>query len=531
MKKWTTSLRRLIFLAATAAKGILKTVTGNPIHITDALAKPVQALSISLEPIQDLHGYDNPWPAGGGKNKFDAEFIQGSAIGLGVTTRVVSKNTIPISQGHTYTFSASDYSVFSFVLNSSPTSSLPFDSQHYDYCGTSVQWTTEPITFTATHDGYVAIVAKRINETSIIPSDVSSLNMQFEESASPTIFAPYSNICPIYGHTDADVTRTGKNLFDPTYRSNLTANIRFYYNTTGFLLKANTAYTFSVSSPSAQNTILEIGGSQLTANYGKTSITYTPTQDVYVWFDAYYAGNYPVPSGGTAAVNCQLELGSTASAYSPYIGTTYPIPIGQTVYGGTLDVLTGVLTVDRVMDTFTKDSVWYSFTTGTGNSSAVVQLSEYLNCKFVTGISSYNGAISSTGKEAPNYWVNPRQDEALASLGDMYFAYSNIVQLRFHRADVANITDLASFKANFPDTQIVYFLATPAIIQLTPQQVELLLGENNIWSDGTMTLVYLADGNASEIEALNILLGNRYVNNHEADEPTDREALDILLGR
>ena len=78
---------------------------------------------------------------------------------------------------------------------------------------------------------------------------------------------------------------------------------------------------------------------------------------------------------------------------------------------------------------------------------------------------------------------------------------------------------------------LCYELATPMTIQLTPTQVELLQGENNIWSDGEMTLVYLADGNASDVEALNILLGGRYVNNHGEDEPTDREALDILLGR
>ena len=78
--------------------------------------------------------------------------------------------------------------------------------------------------------------------------------------------------------------------------------------------------------------------------------------------------------------------------------------------------------------------------------------------------------------------------------------------------------------------QVVYELATPQTYQLTPTEVTLLLGENNIWSDGEMTLTYLADGNASDEEALNILLGGRYVNNHDEDEPTDREALNIILG-
>ena len=37
---------------------------------------------------------------------------------------------------------------------------------------------------------------------------------QLESGSSATAFAPYSNICPITGHTGANVVRTGKNLFN-----------------------------------------------------------------------------------------------------------------------------------------------------------------------------------------------------------------------------------------------------------------------------------------------------------------------------
>ena len=46
----------------------------------------------------------------------------------------------------------------------------------------------------------------------------------------------------------------------------------------------------------------------------------------------------------------QIELGSTATAYEPYQGSTYDITFpteAGTVYGGSLNVTTGVLTVDR----------------------------------------------------------------------------------------------------------------------------------------------------------------------------------------
>ena len=36
---------------------------------------PVKGLAVTLSPIQSLNGYDNPWPAGGGKNKFDSDVL------------------------------------------------------------------------------------------------------------------------------------------------------------------------------------------------------------------------------------------------------------------------------------------------------------------------------------------------------------------------------------------------------------------------------------------------------------------------
>ena len=68
-------------------------------------------------------------------------------------------------------------------------------------------------------------------------------------------------------------------------------------------------------------------------------------------FDGYeiLKDKYPSNKEGTIS-NIQLELGSTATDYEPHAGQTYDIAFpteAGTVYGGTLDVTTGVLTVDR----------------------------------------------------------------------------------------------------------------------------------------------------------------------------------------
>lgn len=108
----------------------------------------------------------------------------------------------------------------------------------------------------------------------------------------------------------------GKNLLDPDERTNTNNNIHFYFGS-GFLAKANQAYTFSVSDAAAQLTVFKFDGSTIVVNYGKTALTFTPTEDVLIKLDAYYSGGYQ-PSGSINDVKCQLEKGSSASSWTPY---------------------------------------------------------------------------------------------------------------------------------------------------------------------------------------------------------------------
>ena len=50
-----------------------ETISGNPVSFT-AKAAPLKQLKVAFSPVQDLHGYDSPWPAGGGKNLFGGEY-------------------------------------------------------------------------------------------------------------------------------------------------------------------------------------------------------------------------------------------------------------------------------------------------------------------------------------------------------------------------------------------------------------------------------------------------------------------------
>ena len=53
--------------------------------------------------------------------------------------------------------------------------------------------------------------------------------------------------------------------------------------------------------------------------------------------------------------------------------------------------------------------------------------------------------------------------------------------------------NVADFKTALSGQQIVYELATPQTYQLDPQTISLLHGNNNVWSDGEVEMVYNAD--------------------------------------
>jgi hypothetical protein len=524
---------------------IEKTITGNPIHILDALAKPAQALSVKLEPVQDLHGYANPWPAGGGVNLLDpakcSAVGQGGAYGLTVThdqaTAIWTISGTPTSQNASLAFNFCTYSDFSL-------SGKGYQIQAFPISGTPIK---NLYGFRNEAENRIAIIIDTVANPTV--------NMTFKVSVAATAqtaWSPYSNICPISGHTDADVTRTGKNLL-ALIGANTTDVIPTINETTGEVSIADTtaikwaSKPFGYSDVVAEQTYIlsatgikygRIGGSMNTAypnavagnipdcttsGGGITSLvtqsvtarTFTPhfTGRIY-WHFCTDTNNGSSHQAFT--MTPMIELGSTASDYQPYVGTTYPIPLGQTVYGGALDVTTGKLTVDRAMvDLGAKN--WYS-STAAGRTRFRTSITD------IERISSPNVRASLLCSNYPTKTANQ--------------TYQGItgVSLQQNESDIyiydpqTESMTTAEFKSAMSGVQLCYKLATPQTYQLTPTEVTLLLGENNIWSDGEITLTYLADGNASDEEALNILLGERYVNNHSEDEPTDREALNIVLG-
>lgn len=166
------------------------------------------------------------------------------------------------------------------------------------------------------------------------------------------------NIRPISGWDEANVTRTGKNICPDTYNigmydiNGLYINSNNYRSTDKFAVIPNTQYISSLFN-SVNTRINSLVAVEFDKNKNPLKI-----QNVLSSFttspNTYYVSlrNFDVNTSDVQSENFhyQLELGSEATSYEPYSGQTYTIQFKDgdnplTVYGGTLDVTSGELTV------------------------------------------------------------------------------------------------------------------------------------------------------------------------------------------
>ena len=451
---------------------IYDTASGDIASFPDgADGMPVKDLTVGIEPVQDLHGYENPWPGGGGKNKVNqdsavdgADYFDVDGSIISAAGRYVCPN-VDLPNG-TYTISWGNTSSGNFVRLNVLDSSGNFIRRQ-------LTSTSQPQTFTLSGtDAKVQIVFNGITK------------LQLESGTTASAYAPYSNICPISGWTGANVTRTGKNVINQegTNTNNGYAH-KSYIDPSGNVrgadgswdvleyvpVKPNTTYTISGFTATVNNGYLEYNASKQSVANGVALVapyTFTTGQDTYyVRFNRQYSTDTQV----------QLELGSTATAYEQYRGETIPISwqsSAGTVYGGTLDVTSGVLTVDK------------GFTTiGSGTWTYNVYFSSNLIQNIVKKPASNN--------DTANAICEAYEIKARNSMADKKFCVQNDGMLLFRDSAYDSVS---AFTTAMGSTKVIFELATPQTYQLTTEEVTTLLGQNNIWADcGPSTVEYPCD--------------------------------------
>ena len=307
-------------------------VASGPIATFEGEDLPLKSLTASIVPVQDLHGYDHPWAGGGGKNKFGGEYN----VKFTLDHYIPSGTTITISTG-----TASDSATRVNLYNAS-------DSRFGNAGVNTVSGNRRYRTVTLTDDLYAILFDQYDNG-----------NYQVEISSSMTSYAPYSNICPISGWDEANVSVSGFNIWNEEWINGyynqgqfifaqdaiccknkiiVKPNTNMYY-VKDFSVESNFYYTFY----DINGNFLPLSGYDASGRIAKASsgVISVPSGAYYMTF------NMGSAYGSTYNHDISLNYPSTDTSYHAYNGHTYTIPFtdsqGQSVevFGGSVDVVNG----------------------------------------------------------------------------------------------------------------------------------------------------------------------------------------------
>lgn len=188
-------------------------------HFTESVRNKLLSLLVTMEPIQDLHGYDHPWPAGGGANMLDYSTVSVSE------TSVSFSDGIYLAANQAYTFSYYGPDNVTIIAYVHGTSTRLFITGYL-----------KTYTFTPTED--VAVDITYYNSTGI----TSAENLfQVEKGSISHDWSPYSNICPISGRTGLNVYAGPTSAIGDatTYSMNWTSPAGTVYAGSGDIVSGN----------------------------------------------------------------------------------------------------------------------------------------------------------------------------------------------------------------------------------------------------------------------------------------------------
>jgi len=311
-----------------------------------------------------------------------------------------------------------------------------------------------------------------------------------------------SNVRQISGYDVVTVKRTGKNLLKNIAQSGTVANIQYVVKSDGTIVGNGTSNswnalligrqtmpkgTYKASTGFVSNDIyLGIsyqGNIVETRTLEEVEFTLTDTAEVVV--NLYARPMHAVLNN--LVIYPMIRVAGSTSYYSKYNGTSYSITFPSsvgTVYGGTLNVTTGVLTVDRAFGELDgSESLSWAFSNTSVLQTAYTSLRTLFPLIKKSGIDS----VAKFNEFKAIYSTSNRHiNEAYIEGG-----YINLI---FSPSTFADVNAVKTWLSNNP-LQIVYELATHTTVQLTPTEVTTLIQGNTFMSDGEINLTYRQDTN------------------------------------
>ena len=391
----------------------IETVTGNSATFNTDMRADIKSAKAYFGPVQDLHGYSQPWGPGYGKNLFNIS----SPFANPDNTVFTANGTKRIFTPYTYCIgitgnnffepnNVASYSIDNNSITVTPNSmmygvgyAIPVKSSAtYRVSFTGTNWRFE-LGFYESDGTFISFNYGSISEAFETPANCSMMtiifnsypegsaatytNIQIEEGSTATSYEPYENICPVTGWNNITTHHGNKNLLDVTQglwygfsgdpertASNGSVYIGSVNGTNGTrinFLQTFPAGTYTIScdysgegttGPRFMCTKYFSGGTWnyyyngYWQNFTGRSHTFTVNEPFSVGLVFISkVGHYEEP--GTF-YNIQLETGSVATTYEPYSATNIPVnfpAIGENLFDKTSgNILNAYLSTNKILN-------------------------------------------------------------------------------------------------------------------------------------------------------------------------------------
>ena len=506
---------------------LLKTASGSLVSFSDGADLPMPSFICNITANQDLHGYDHPWVGGAGKNKLQntqtTQEIKGITFTVNSDGSVTANGTATAEVEFTIYFDTSTVYGDLYFVGCSGGSNSTYNVFMWDNTANSrvKKWdgtTASDNSFDGTFQQVKIVQGNAVCMVLRIKSGQTVNNVTFypmiclSTETDPT-FAPYSNICPISGHTGVDAWVRGKNLCpvilsDDASATGYTATVEndgviivngTWTGTNNNIIGVNEQVKFNlpagsyiISGATVDNyndygICLQVFNWNTSQVLGKTSTTgyveftlETQTEvSVRIYVYNSKASGKTIPSGGIKLYP-MIRLASIQDAtYEPYNPNSQTIQVSWRteageVFGGYVDLVSGVLTVVGKYKLFDGSENW------TITSNVYLELSDMKSGTRQDGLCNYF-PVRKSGDSGDNLKIQFGANGVGAN------------SLYIINAISSGYDTLEKVQALTTGMQIVYPLATPITYQLTPTQIKSLRGNNNAWcSTGDVDIDYFA---------------------------------------